>query len=592
MFTRQNHPKSAHAQPLLVFIVDDDKGMRSLLRQLLESENLQVIEVCNGAEALKLYHHHLPDLILLDAMMPIMDGFTCCQQLCQCRPERPVPILMITSLKDEASIVRAFEAGASDYVTKPINELVLRQRVQKLIQQFRLMQQVQRMNEVLANYTQTLNLAIQERTAKLERSLEFEAVLKHITDHVRESLDQETILQRVVQELANVLGLVRCNVALYNANRQISHVQYEFITSGVDYQHRTIQMHHHPEIYQQLLKGESVQFCSLSLCSKQERFALFAFPIKNGSVIGDIWLTTAADRILDSLEIRLIQQVTNQCAITFRQAQLYKAAQSQVKELERLNQLKDAFLSTVSHELRSPMANIQLASRLLETTLTQSSLLPTKDKIIERYLKILRQEGEREISLINDLLDLSRLEADVKPLTFIEIDLSLYIYDLAERFIERIQQQQQQLILQVSTTLPLFKTDLPYLERILTELLHNACKYTPTHETISLCVHDTPAYLEFQVCNTGVEIPPTEFERIFDKFYRIPNNDPWKHEGTGLGLALVKRLVKQLGGTVHVESGQRKTAFIVRLSILPESTPFLKSSITCMNTTNNTNKSV
>jgi signal transduction histidine kinase len=73
----------------------------------------------------------------------------------------------------------------------------------------------------------------------------------------------------------------------------------------------------------------------------------------------------------------------------------------------------------------------------------------------------------------------------------------------------------------------------------------------------------TPAALELRVSNTGVEIPATEYERIFDKFYRIPNNDPWKHGGTGLGLALTKKLTESLGGQIHVESGGGQTTFVL-----------------------------
>jgi signal transduction histidine kinase len=69
------------------------------------------------------------------------------------------------------------------------------------------------------------------------------------------------------------------------------------------------------------------------------------------------------------------------------------------------------------------------------------------------------------------------------------------------------------------------------------------------------------------VINTGVEIAPEELPRIFDKFYRIPNNDPWKHGGTGLGLSLVQKLVEQMGGSIEVESANQHTRFTVRLRI-------------------------
>lgn len=560
----------------LVLVVDDDLGMRRILQQLLESENLQVITASNGQEALELYDRYFPDLVLLDAVMPIMDGFTCCDQLCRSRNLLPVPILMVTTLDDEDSVVRAFGAGAIDYVTKPINRPVLRQKVQRLIQQSRLMQQIQRMNEELDNQAQTLTVAVQERTAELEertveleRSLEFETTLKHITDRVRGFLDEETILQTVVRELGCALKLVRCNVAIYDADEQVFHVQYEYANSDSTYLNRTIQLNDYPGIYHQLLQGVSVQFCSLKSHPESNPFALFAFPIGAREVIGAIWLASSVDRILDDIEIRLVEQVVNQCAISLRQAKLYRTAQIQVQELERLNQLKDDFLSTVSHELRSPMSNIRIATHMLEVSLSRLSISASESNSINRYLKILREEEQREINLINDLLDLTRLDAATEPLSFTNVNLQIYIPHLAETFIERTQQQQQQFVLQIPENLPPLMTDLSYLELVLTELLHNACKYTPSGETITLSAQATSETIELCISNSGVEIPSVECDRIFDKFYRIPSNDPWKHGGTGLGLALVKKRVERLGGQVSVRSRLNLTQFTIRLLLEP-----------------------
>jgi signal transduction histidine kinase/DNA-binding response OmpR family regulator len=551
----------------LVLVVDDDLGMRRILQQLLESENLQVITASNGQEALELYDRYSPDLVLLDAVMPVMDGFTCCYQLCQFRAPFPTPILMVTTLDDKDSVIRAFEAGAIDYVTKPINRPVLRQRVQRLIQQSRLMQQIQHMNEELDHYAQSLNVMIRERTSELERSLEFETILKHITDRVRESLNEETILQTVVQELGCVLELVRCNVAFYDANKRVFHVQYEYANSDSPYLNRIIHLDDYPGIYHQLLQGVSVQFCSLKSQSEDYPFALFAFPIGEGEVIGSIWLVSSADRVLDDLETRLVKQVINQCAIALRQAKFYEAAQTQVQELERLNQLKDDFLSTVSHELRTPLSNIKMAVQMLEISLNRLGLLTNESSSIYRYFKILQEEEQRELNLINDLLDLTRLDAESESLNSTSVNLQVYIPHLAESFTGQMQVQQQQLVLQISEDLPLLVIDLPYLERILTELLQNACKYTPNGETITLSAQITSETIEICVSNSGVEISSVECDRIFDKFYRIPNNDPWKHSGTGLGLALVKKRVERLGGQISVKSKSGLTQFIIQLPL-------------------------
>ncbi|NJO86059.1 MAG: HAMP domain-containing histidine kinase, partial [Synechococcaceae cyanobacterium RM1_1_27] len=182
-------------------------------------------------------------------------------------------------------------------------------------------------------------------------------------------------------------------------------------------------------------------------------------------------------------EMKLLQQLSFQAAIALRQSQLYKAAQTQVRELEQLNRLKDDFLSTVSHELRTPMANIKMATTLLEMGLLQQGLLQDPESRLNRHFTVLKQECQREIRLINDLLELSRIQASLDFDVLHLIDLQTFLPQLAEPFQERAQQQGQQLQLDLEADLPVIQTHSPYLERILQELLQNACKYTPTGET-------------------------------------------------------------------------------------------------------------
>lgn len=187
--------------------------------------------------------------------------------------------------------------------------------------------------------------------------------------------------------------------------------------------------------------------------------------------------------------------------------------------------------------------------------------------MIQRFLRILREECQRETTLINNLLDLTRLESATEPLQLMPIHLQSLIPHIGESFMVRSQQQQQRLEFELPDNLPTVVTDLEYLERILLELLNNACKYTPAHETITVACTATAAAVTIRVSNSGIEIPSAECDRIFDRFYRVPNSDPWKHGGTGLGLALVKQLVETLQGTIRVESHDNQTHFIVQLPI-------------------------
>ncbi|AFY71021.1 response regulator receiver modulated diguanylate cyclase [Thalassoporum mexicanum PCC 7367] len=117
-----------------VLIVDDERIIRSVLNRVLAQDGYQISEAEDGQQCLDFCEKELPDIILLDAQMPILDGFDCCQQLHQIYRQDCPPVLMVTALDDEKSIDMAFEVGAIDYVTKPIKWAVLRQRVRRLIQ--------------------------------------------------------------------------------------------------------------------------------------------------------------------------------------------------------------------------------------------------------------------------------------------------------------------------------------------------------------------------------------------------------------------------------------------------------------------------
>ncbi|NES96697.1 MAG: ATP-binding protein, partial [Desertifilum sp. SIO1I2] len=121
--------------------------------------------------------------------------------------------------------------------------------------------------------------------------------------------------------------------------------------------------------------------------------------------------------------------------------------------------------------------------------------------------------------------------------------------------------------LELAPHLPIVHTEPETLEGIISELLTNACKYTPPGERIAIAAVQKPQALEIRVTNFGVEIPENERSRIFDRFYRIPDADPAQQGGTGLGLALVQKRVARLGGTIKVESDNHQTCFSVSLPL-------------------------
>ncbi len=148
--------------PATILIVEDEPNLRLLLSHAMANEGHRVLEAANGEACLAVCQQELPDLILLDAIMPTMDGFTCCEALHQQFGDRCPPILITTALSDSKSVDRAFAVGAIDFVTKPIHWAVLRQRVQRILQNRWVMAELSYAKQQVATLTQQLAIVQQD----------------------------------------------------------------------------------------------------------------------------------------------------------------------------------------------------------------------------------------------------------------------------------------------------------------------------------------------------------------------------------------------------------------------------------------------
>ncbi|MDX2228289.1 MAG: response regulator [Leptolyngbyaceae cyanobacterium bins.349] len=589
-----------------ILIVDDTPDNLRLIARILEAQDFVVRKSIDGKMALQAARRDPPDLILLDINMPDMNGYEVCQQLKASDLTRHIPVIFISALNQATDKVEAFGFGGQDYITKPFQELEVLARIknQLLIQQQQ--KQLLAQQQMLIQQNQQLQQEVQERqraeaevrrlnadlenqvkirTLELEQALNFELALKRISDQVRDSLDQHRILQAAVETLAQTLQVSCCEAALYNPDHTTSTIRYQWVQPGDQVtQGQTLSTADYPELYGQLQQRLGFAFCETQPQFIRHHLATLAYPIFDDQVnqvgiLGDLWLYRETHSSFSEMEVHLVEQVANQCAIALRQARLYEAAQAQVKELERLNQLKDDFLSTISHELRTPIASMKMIIRLLtsmtdqgRTLIEEISKSSAQDNKVVQYFTVLQEECDRELALVEDLLTLQHVEAGTFASQPSPINLQDLICHLIEPFEARAQNQQQILQVNLASNLPNLKLDPRLFNRIITELLSNACKYTPAGGTISIAtdlmqdpINHAKKYLQLTITNTGIELAPEERLRVFDKFYRIPNNDPWRHGGTGLGLALVKKLVEQMAGEIIVESTNNQTCFIVKL---------------------------
>jgi len=269
------------------------------------------------------------------------------------------------------------------------------------------------------------------------------------------------------------------------------------------------------------------------------------------------WVSTQVSAtIIQNQTLRQVQALVEERTAQLKQSleaqgKLYQTTRQQMEQLQQLNQLKDEFTSTMSHELRTPLTTMSLAIRML-----RQPTLPSQRR--EKYLEILEQQCNREIELINDLLDLQRLESDQSQIQPQKIDLMLLINELAQSFEQKWADKRLTLTVETPERSLLLNTDPDSLNRILLELLTNAGKYSDPDTTVCLKiahqVQQSVNQVVLTLSNTGPGISPTDLAHIFEKFRRGQGVTQQAVQGTGLGLALVKCLVHNLNGTIDVES--------------------------------------
>ena len=431
------------------------------------------------------------------------------------------------------------------------------------VQQAELYQQVQSLNTYLER-------KVKSRTVKLEKAVQFEALIRRVTEKIRDSLDETQILQKVTQELGEILDIERCKIELYDNSQKLATIVYEYTATQPIHREITKQVADYPELYEQLLQKQSLQFVERisQLNLSKKRVNRLVCPIfDDQGILGNLWLLKVKEEVFDELEINLVEQVANQCAIAIRQARLYEKSQAQIKELEKLNNLKDDFLKSISHELRTPMTSILLASQTLEKLIETQGIKGLQSQQFQRVFNIFKGSCQQQNKSVNDLLTLCYLDADNATLVPELIDLQRFIPQIIEPFKEKIQRQQQKLIINIPEEISPLQSDFAILERVINELITNACKYTPAEETISITAEEKEQNIYLSISNSGIEIPVEEQKSVFEKFYRIPSHDPWKHGGTGIGLALVKKLVELLNATVQLDSQAGQTTFTIQFAI-------------------------
>ncbi|MEA5582558.1 ATP-binding protein [Nodularia harveyana UHCC-0300] len=508
-----------------VLVVEDEYILAMNLQESLETLGYTVVNIADSAEdAITQANELRPNLILMDIRLRgEKDGIYAAEQIWH---DLEIPVIYVTGHSDKSTVERATLTSPFGYILKPIKEQELYVAIQTALNRY--------------EHEQFLSSVLREMgdgVIVVDPQLE----IKYM-NQVAESLTGWRSHQAKDQIVTEVMELIDEETQLPSENPMISALRSE----------KTI------------YSKNSVLLIANN--GKTIPIADSATPLRdnNGLITGAVLV------FRDDTQRRLIEE-RNLADERARQLKI------QLVEMQKFNQLKEDFLTTTSHEMRTPLSNIKMTICMLEHTLNENRILesaaPATSWSLNRYLNILREQCEQELELVDDLLYMRIIDADFYPLELITIKIQDWLPEVSEVFQELVQTKKQSLKVDVSPNLPAVLSDISLLTRVVSELLRNACQYTPDAEKIIVnaqLVTDTDSEIplfEIIVSNSGVNIPTEEQALIFDPFYRITQGDHWENEGTGLGLALVKKIVQYLEGKIIVTSTEGLTTFTVQLPL-------------------------
>lgn len=529
-----------------ILIVDDTPANVGVLADYLCGRGFAVMVAQDGEEGIERARYGKPDLILLDVMMPGVDGFEACRRLKAGDDTRAIPVIFMTALSDTADKITGFEVGGVDYVTKPFQveevlarvntQLSLQAARQQLAEQNRQLQQEIAIRLQVENALQRAQDELEERVA--QRTDELARANAELQTENLERQRAEARMRRLVE--SNIIGVFFWDLGggVSEANeaflRIVGYARQDLLAGAIRWTDIT-PIEHHATIEHAL-----AEIREMGTCTPYEK----EFIRKDGSripvLVGLALFEGSAEHgvgfVLDLSERKRAE--------TEHRARL---------AAEAANRAKSEFLANMSHELRSPLNAILGFTRLL----TREPDLPD---VLREDLDLILKSGEHLHQLINDVLDLSKVEAGRATLNEADFDLDFLLDELKDMLTPAAVDKGLQLVFAPHPQVPRHvRTDPLKLRQVLINLISNAIKFTRRGQiTVRMEAHPSTAgndacRLDFSVTDTGIGIAADDLARLCSPFEQTEAGRQTQ-EGTGLGLAITRAFIGLMGGEMHIGS--------------------------------------
>ena len=420
---------------------------------------------------------------------------------------------------------------------------------------------------------------LQARTRELARSVGELQALGEVGRAVSSTLDLETVLATVVSRASQLSDSDGGAIYEYDEETEtfllratqnldpdlVELLRSTFIKKGEGAMGR-MALSREPVQIPDILHDATYQSRVREIVLRTGYRAVLAVPLlRESSIIGGLVMNRKTPGEFEPSVIELLRTFATQSALAIQNARLFQEIEEKGRQLEIADRHKSEFLASMSHELRTPLnAVIGFSEVLLERMFGEIN--PKQ----EEYLQDVLSSGRHLLSLINDILDLAKIEAGRMELEVTDFHLPQAIDNSVTLVRERAARRSIALDVAIDPELGEIKGDERKVKQVLLNLLSNAIKFTPEGGRVDVHAGMVDGVAEISVSDTGVGIAPEDHEAVFEEFRQVGTDYAKKHEGTGLGLTLSRRFVELHGGKIWVKSqlGQGAT-FTFTLPVKP-----------------------
>jgi signal transduction histidine kinase len=403
---------------------------------------------------------------------------------------------------------------------------------------------------------------LEARTGDLSRSVEQLTALSEISRAVSSTLDVETVLDTIVSHASQLAGGAGCAIYEYDEAAEqfelrathgydaafVEAIRAVPLRRGEGLMGRAAEMREAAQIPDMTQPGAYESNIRDTLIRLGSRSLLSVPLLREEQIIGSLSLTRKEPGEYSSEVIEVLKTFATQSALAIQNARLFREIADKSRQLEVASRHKSEFLANMSHELRTPLNAIIGFSEVLNERMFGE----LNDKQAE-YLRDIHASGTHLLSLINDILDLSKVEAGRMELELTDFDLPAAVDSALTLVRERASRKGVALRMTIGEKIAMIRGDERKIRQVLLNLLSNAIKFTPEGGRIGVGAALENGAVEVSVSDTGVGIAPEDHEAVFEEFRQVGASAA-KQEGTGLGLALCRKFIELHGGTIRVKS--------------------------------------